>query len=86
MSELTHEEKTLATLLKELLLEKDVVKINHYFGANFWDEYPDEDEDVLDYLASKFFDIDMMWCDDKNIEKPTRETLKHAIEMLEDVK
>lgn len=79
-------EKNLITLLNELLNENDVEKINHYFAFEFWDDYPDEDEAVLDFLNDRFFDIDMMWSDDKDIEKPVRETLKCAIEMLESAK
>lgn len=71
------------TLLNELLRENDVEKINHYFAFEFWDDYPDEDEAVLDYLNESFYDIDMMWSDDKDITEITYETLRTAINMLD---
>lgn len=78
-------ETTNESLLEKLksLLEKDAVAINHYFAFEFWDEYPDEDQAVLDYLSDRFFDIDMMWVDDRDITEMTYETLLTAIRMLE---
>ena len=68
--------------LLSLLIEK-AEDTNNYFASDFWDEYPNEDEDILDFLAEKFFDIDMLWTDNKDIEKPVRKTLNDAIQMIE---
>ena len=78
-------ETTNESLLEKLksLLKKDAVAINHYFAFEFWDEYPDEDQAVLDYLSDRFFDIDMMWVEDRDITEMTYETLHTAIRMLE---
>ena len=73
----------MSTKLKELLAEEDAVAINHCFGAGLLEEYPNEDEDILDFLTEKFWDIEMMWCEDKDIEAPVRKTLSAAIQMLE---
>lgn len=73
----------LEDLLNHLSNNQDAISINHYFGANFWDEYPDEDEDILDFLTEKFYDIEMIWIEDKEIESPVRKTLQFALHMLE---
>ena len=65
------------------LLSEDAEKINHYFGSNFWDEYPNEDEDVLDFLTENFYEIDLLWSDNKDIENIVRKTLNAAIQMME---
>lgn len=76
-------DKNLITLLNELLHESDVEEIVRYFAFEFWDDYPDEDETVLDYLNDSFYDIDMMRVDDKDVTETTYETLRTAIKMLE---
>ena len=67
----------------EALLKENAEKCNLYLGSNFWDDYANEDEDVLDFLAEKFCDIDMMWHDDIDIAKAILHTLKAAIKMIE---
>ena len=69
--------------LIDLLENDDAISVNHYFGFNFWDEYPDEDEDILDFLSETFYDIEMLWVDDKDIENPVKKALKAAIQMIE---
>ena len=69
--------------LEHLLNSQDAVSINHYFGAGNLEDYPDEDEDVLDFLTEKFYDIEMMWVDDKDIEEAVRRVLHSAIKMIE---
>ena len=65
------------------LLAVNAEEVNHYFASDFWDEYPNEDEEVLDFLAEKFFDIDMLWSDNKDIEKSVTKALNDAIQMIE---
>ena len=65
------------------LLTMNAIEVNHYFASNFWDEYQNEDEDVLEFLTEKFFNIDMQWHDNKDIEKTVRKTLNDAIQMIE---
>ena len=79
-------ENDLVTKLKELLAEEDAVAINHYFGAGLLEDYPDEDEDILAFFTEKFFEIDMMCIDGKDIEEPVRKTLSDAIQMIESKK
>ena len=67
------------------LLTEDAKTVNNYFGSDFVDEYPDEDEDILDFLTENFFDIEMLLVDGKNIERPVKEALETAIKMIEKV-
>lgn len=67
----------------EALLKKFSETHNLYLGSNFWDEYANEDEDVLDFLAEKFCDIDMMLDEDIDIAKAILYTLQAGIKMIE---
>ena len=73
----------LEDLLNHLSSNEDAITINHYFAFNFWDDYPDEDEDVLDFLSETFIDVDMMCIDGMEIEKPVKKALTGALQMIE---
>ena len=76
-------EKDIVTLLNEMLHKKDVEEIVRYFAFEFWDDCPDADETVLDYLNDRFYDIDMMRVDGKDVTETVYETLRTAIKMLD---
>lgn len=66
----------------EELLKAFTEKPNLCLGSNFWDDYANEDDDVLDFLTEKFCDIDMMWHDDMDIGKAILYTLRAGIKMI----
>ena len=76
---------TLKEKLQSLLAE-DAITAANYFGLDFVDDYQNEDEDILDFLTEKFFDIEMLWVDGKDIEVPVKEALNGAIQMIEERK
>ena len=74
--------KPLVILLNELLLENDTEEIVRYFAFEFWDDYPNEDKEILDFLNDSFYDIDMMRADGKDVTEIVCETLRITIDML----
>ena len=76
----------LEDLLNHLSNNQDAIAINHYFAFAFWEDYPDEDEEILEFLNDSFIDIDMLAIDEKEIKEPVRRTLRAAIKMAENKK
>ncbi len=68
--------RDLITLLNHLLYEPDVEEIIRYFAFEFWDDYPNKNEAVLDFLNDSFYDIDMLRADNKDVTEITLDTLR----------